>query len=909
MQTRFLMSICLCLVSLTNQAKDIDIEFTEVTLSNGLRVVVHEDKKAPIVAVNLWYHVGSKNEKPGKTGFAHLFEHLMFNGSENFKGEYFEPLNKVGATNMNGTTNIDRTNYFQTVPKTALDLALWMESDRMGHFLGAIDQEGLDTQRGVVQNEKRQGENQPYGRVFETIQKHLYPSGHPYSWTTIGSMEDLNAATLEDVKQWFATYYGPNNAVLAIAGDVNTSQVIEKVKHYFGDIPPGPPLTKPSVWVPKLQSDKHIVMQDRVPQVRMYKVWPAPPINSEEIDLLDLGADVFGTGKNSRLHKRLVYQDQLATSAAAFIYPGELASMFIVQVSVQVGADLDKVEAIVDEELEEFLLRGPSNSELQRVKTQYRSRFIRGVERIGGFGGKSDILASNMVYSGSADAYKDSLERIDKATTRQVKATVDKWLDQASLQLDVVPMADLSAADTGADRSQLPMPETFPEVEFDKFERVTLSNGLKLLIATRRAVPTVDFLLSVDAGTAADITTLAGTSNMTMSMLTEGTKQRDSQEISEELAQLGASLSAYSGLDRSQVSLNALRENLDASLDIFADVVLSPTFPKKELNRLKKMRVTQIKREKSRPSSLAARVLPELLFGEQHAYGQPLTGSGNEASIEQISRQHIVDYHKTWFKPNHSSLIIVGDTTAKEIVPKLEKLFASWKAGDTPEKNISEVSPPNKERVFLLHRPEASQSFIIAGLLTQPKKQGNDLARQLMNAVLGGQFDARLNMNLREDKHWAYGARSFYLDTAAQRPFISSASVQTDKTAASMVEIRRELSEIISTRPAKQEEIDKAKSKLTLSLPGRWQTAAAVSGSLSEIERFDLPDNYWNVYAESLRSLSLDEVNQAAKANIQPEHITWVIVGDRSKIEENIRNLGYREIVLLDEDGKVIAEE
>ncbi|MBX2859196.1 MAG: insulinase family protein [Cellvibrionaceae bacterium] len=911
MHTRPLIALALwllLLLSLGLRANDIDIPFTEVTLENGLRVVIHEDKKAPIVAVNIWYHVGSKNEQPGKTGFAHLFEHLMFNGSENFKGEYFEPLNKVGVTNINGTTNIDRTNYFQNVPKTALDLALWMESDRMGHFLGAIDQEGLDTQRGVVQNEKRQGENRPYGRVYETIQKHLFPSGHPYSWTTIGSMQDLNAASLEDVKNWFTQYYGPNNAVLAIAGDVDTAQVIERVKHYFGDIPAGPPLTKPRVWLPKLQGDKHITMQDRVPQMRIYKVWPAPPIGSEEIDLLDIGSDLLGGDKNSRLYKRLVYRDQVATDANAFLYPGELASMFIIQVSLQVGADPAKAEAAIEQELQQLLRGGPSKSELQRVQTQYRSRFIRGVERIGGFGGKSDILASNLVYTGRAEAYKDSLKRVANASSQHIKATMNAWLSQSSLQLDVQPVAELKAAGAGADRSRLPMPDSFPEVDFDKFERAILSNGMELLIATRRAVPTVDFLLRVDAGTAADVSTLAGTSNMTMSMLTEGTKKRDSQKISEQIAQLGASLTAFSGLDRSQVRLNALSENLDASLAIFADVVLAPTFPEKELQRLKNMRITQIKREKSQPSSLAVRVLPQLLFGDKHAYGQPLTGSGNEAAIAQITREHLLDYHSQWFKPNHSRMIIVGDTDAAEIVPKLEKLFSAWQPGDTPGKNITQVEPVQKERVFLLHRPEAPQSYILAGLLTGPKKQGNDLARQLMNAVYGGSFNARLNMNLREDKHWSYGARSFYLDTAAQRPFISAASVQTDKTAASMAEIRRELSDIISTRPATQEEMDKAKSKLTLSLPGRWQTAAAVSGSLAEIERFDLPDDYWNKYTNNLRSISLEQVNQAAQKNIQPESITWVIVGDRSKIEDNIRKLGYADITLLDEDGNIISQ-
>lgn len=887
-------------------AEEVEIPFTDVTLKNGLRVIVHEDKKAPIVAVNVWYHVGSKNEVPGKTGFAHLFEHLMFNGTENFSGEYFEPMAKVGATDMNGTTNNDRTNYFQNVPNTALDLTLWLESDRMGHLLGAIDQEGLDTQRGVVQNEKRQSENQPYGKVYETITKNIFPSGHPYSWTTIGSMDDLNAATLDDVKEWFNTYYGPNNAVIVIAGDVATEEVIKRVEHYFGDIPPGPPITKHKAWVPTLDAEKRISMQDRVPQARIYMVWPAPPIVEEDLGILDITTDLLGYGKNSRLYNRLVYKDQIATSISAYIQPGEIASTLIVEATAQPGANLSLVEAAVKEELTEFLAKGPSKKELQRVQTQYKSRFVRGVERIGGFGGKSDILAMNAVYEDDPAAYKKSLNTIEKASTKQVKTISNRWLNANKLTIEVHPFPQLSATNESADRSSLPMPKQFPQVDFDKFERTTLSNGMTLLVATRRAVPTIDFRLMLDAGFASDLSALPGTSSLALSMMMEGTQKRSSQEISEEIAILGSSLSAFSGLDNSVVTLNTLTDKLDASLDIYADVILNPAFPEKELQRLKQMRIAGIKREKVTPIPMALRVLPKLMFGEGHAYGQALTGSGTEEATSKMTREILANYHDTWFKPNKATMIVVGDTTLTEIVPKLEKHFAGWKPGETPVKNIAPVENKKTESVYLLHRPESQQSFIIAGQMIPAKNEGDELARDVMNAIFGGEFNARLNMNLREDKHWAYGAYAFFLDTAAQRPYVSWASVQTDKTAESMAEIRKELTEIISSHPPQQDEMDHVLQKLTLSLPGQWETADSVSGALAEIVRFDLPDNYWNTYAQELRSLKLDEIQAAANSVINPDQLVWVVVGDRAKIEANIRALGYQDIKILDEDGNEI---
>jgi zinc protease len=890
------------------RAAEVDIAFTEYTLDNGLRLIVHEDRKAPVVAVNIWYHVGSKNERPGKTGFAHLFEHLMFNGSENFNEEIRKPLERAGVTGMNGTTYFDRTNYFETVPKNALDLTLWLESDRMGHLLGVVDDAKLTQERGVVQNEKRQSENQPYGQAFNHILRNVFPPQHPYSWSPIGSMEDLDAANLEDVHEWFKTYYGPNNAVIVIAGDIRPEEALERVTHYFGDIPPGPPIAKYDSWPVKLDGDRREILQDRVPQARLYKVWGAPHYTSEDTELLQLADGVLGSGKNSRLFERLVYTDQVATDVTSSLLAVEIGGLYLLQASAQPGASLDDVERAMDEELERFLAEGPTAEELDRVRTEIKSGFIRGVERIGGFGGKSDVLAENAVYSGDPGFFRTSLERLDRATPATVKAAATRWLTAGAYHLEIHPYPELNAAAAGADRSALPEPGDFPEVSFDRFERSRLANGMEVIVATRTAVPIVNFSLRLDAGYASDQFGEPGTANLAMSMLDEGTRSRSALEISDQLARLGARLSAGAGLDTSVVSLSTLKENLDRSLAIYSDVVLNPAFPQHELDRLRKTTLAQIAQEKTQPVGIALRVLPALMYGNEHAYSMPLTGSGTEDAVSRITREALVDHHRTWFKPDNAVMIVVGDTTMAEIRPRLEKAFARWRPGSVPEKNISAVAEPEREQVFIVDRPGSEQSIILVGNIALPVGQGNEIAIESMNEILGGSTTARIYSNLRKDKHWSYGAYSFLLPAKGPRPFIAYAPVQTDKTMESMAELRREMTEYLSDHPPTADELERVVAASTLSLPGRWETASAVLSDLAEIVTYDLPDDYWDTYAERVRSLTLDEVSTAAQATVKPDRLLWVIVGDRTEIEPRIRELVSGEITLLDTDGNVIAE-
>ncbi len=888
---------------------EIDIPYEKFVLDNGLTLIVHEDHKAPIVAVNVWYHVGSKNEKPGKTGFAHLFEHLMFNGSENYNHDYFEPFESVGATEMNGTTDPDRTNYFQNVPTNALDLALFMESDRMGHLLGAIDQARLDEQRGVVQNEKRQGENQPYGKIFTLLTEESYPAGHPYSWSTIGSMEDLDAASLEDVRDWFKTYYGAANAVIVVAGDVEPADVLARVKRYFGDIPSGPPVDRQREWIAKRTGEKRVVTEDRVPQGRVIFSWNVPGIGDPDADYLDLLSTILSQGKTSPLYKRLVYEDQIATDVVAFLWPHEIGSTFVVWATAAPGQDLNHVEAVLDDELRSFLARGPTQEELDLAKVQHRAAFVRGIERIGGFGGKSDILATSQVFGGSPDAYQETLRRFDEATVRDVDEAAHRWISDGRLVLEVRPYPNYTTDQTDVDRSQLPKPGPEPDAPFPPFQRTRLSNGLELIVAERHDVPVVEMQLLVDSGYAADEIDggREGTASLALAMLDEGTETRDAMQISRELAELGAELSSGSNLDMANVSFSALVENLDPSLELFADVVLHPAFPEQEFERIKRQQLAAIQRELVTPQSMALRLMPRLLYGQGHPYSISFTGSGTQASVEAIGRDELQAFHDTWFKPNNATLIVVGDTTLAEIQPRLEKLFAAWKPGEVPKKAIARVPLPERSSVYLVDRPGSLQSIIFAGHLAPPTANPDELAIEAMNEVIGGGFTARINMNLREDKHWSYGAYSFFVDAEGQRPFIVYAPVQTDKTVDSMLEIQEELDGIIGDAPPTQAERDRAVDRKTLTLPGRWETASAVEGSIAEIVRFGFADDYWDTYPEQMRAQTVESLTRAAREVLHPHRLTWVVVGDRAHIEEGIRKAGFGPIHLVDPDGRPIA--
>jgi len=880
-----------------------DIKYDKFTLPNGLRVIVHEDRKIPVVAVNVWYHVGSKDELPGKTGFAHLFEHLMFNGTENYNNEYFGPFQQVGATNMNGTTNNDRTNYFENVPTPALDLALWMESDRMGHLLGVINQEKLDEQRGVVQNEKRQGENQPYGRVFIQASKATFPVGHPYSWTTIGSMEDLNAATLEDVQLWFKTYYGPNNAVLSLAGDINVDEAKKIVTKYFGDIPPGPSPIKKKKWIAKRSGEKREIMYDRVPNARIYKVWNTPEIGSREHAHFELLASLLTGGKNSALYQELVYKRQLATSVTAFYYDREIAGQFWVAVDLANGRSLDDLEDAMDKALSDFFKKGPSAKRLKNTKTSIRASSIKGLQRVGGFGGKSDLLAYSEVYSGNPGAYLEFINGIMEITNKEIKETANTWLTDGAYILSVIPEENRSYnSEPSADRSKLPFPTEFPELDLPEIQRAKLSNGLEVVLAERHDVPMINLSFQIKSGHATDPIGQPGLANFTMSMLTEGSKNFDALELSDQLEELGTDLYTNTGLDSSSINISSLKSSFEESIDIMFAVITEPTFDQEEIDRKKIRWLAAIDQSLSTPNGMVSNLIPEILYGEDHPYAKPFSGNGTRESIQWMSRDDLINYKNRFIAPSNGTLILVGDTNLDEVLPILEAQFGSWTEnrmlkGAQLDYAINKES--DSRRVFLIDKPGAVQSLIVAGQLMPGMRTSDEIDIDLMNRVIGGSFTSRLNMNLREDKSWSYGVRTRLSQYKGPRPMLVSAPVQTDKTVDSIQEIIREYDEYLSSNPAKNEELEVIVNDLSLGLIGDFETFGSLMSGLSGIVSFDREDDFLDNLPTKYRSMTINDINAAAQRYINPSIWTWVIVGDLSKIEQGIRELDLGEIEIL----------
>lgn len=914
-------------------AATVDIPYDEFTLPNGLRVLVHTDRKAPIVAVNLWYHVGSKDEPAGRSGFAHLFEHLMFNGSENAPGEYFTPFEAAGATDMNGTTNTDRTNYFENIPTTALDMALWMESDRMGHLLGAIDQKTLDEQRGVVQNEKRQGENQPYGQLREVVSRTMFPVGHPYHHTTIGSMNDLNAASLEDVKTWFRTWYGPNNTVLVLAGDIDVATAREKVARYFGDIPATPTMSQPKVDVAVLAQNGRTELEDKVPQVLVQRMWNVPQVGDKDADLLDLTSQVLGGSASSRLDERLVHRDKLVDSVSTSNYGSQLAGNFSIRALVKQGVDPARVEAVIDEELQRLIKDGPTAEELARAQTDYRAGFIRGIERIGGFGGKADALASCATFTGNPACFRESLATVASATPATVRAATAKWLGNPShtfvvkpgerkplveeasakpapFQLPAVDARYTTTASNVDRKAGVPGVDSFPQLVFPALQHATLKNGSKVILAERHDTPVVNISYEFAGGYSSDHGGKLGTANFASQMLDEGSGELNSLAFKARAEDLGAQLSAGAALDGSNAYLSALTENLDASVQLFANMLRAPRFDQAEIDRVKGQWLSGIAQEKARPQTAALRVLPPLLYGADHPYGMPFTGSGTEASVAAISRQDLLNYQKQWLRPEQATVIVVGDTTLAEIVPVLDKHFGDWKGeGAAPAKvDVAQVARPTAPRVFLIDQPGAVQANIYAGELMPSTRDPGAVQLEMSNEVLGGSFTSRLNMNLREDKHWSYGARTVITSAQGQRPFLGIAPVQIDKTAESAAEMLREIAEYGTGKvPATQAEVTKVVDNDLRSQPGAYETAQAVMGTIGGIVRYGRPDNWVQVRNEQVANFTPAQARDAAKA-IDPNALTWVIVGDLSKIEAPVRALKLGEVTVIDADGKPVAK-
>jgi len=842
-------------------AKSVDIPYTQFTLKNGLRVVVHTDRKAPVVAVSIWYNVGSKMEPAGKTGFAHLFEHLMFNGSENAPGDFFVPLKEVGATDFNGTTYFDRTNYFETVPTPALERALFLESDRMGYLTGAITQGVLDEQRGVVQNEKRQGDNEPYGLVEYKQLSGLFPKGHPYEHSTIGSMADLDSASLVDVKDWFKEHYGPNNAVLVLAGDIDVATAKALTEKYFGGIPAGPKTVLPAAPVPTLAAPKYEVIKDRVATTRLTRAWAVAGMDNPDNIALDVAAGALGGGASSRLYDALVRKERLAVRVSASNQTFSQVGMFEISVDVRPGVDAATVAKRLDALVADFIASGPTADEVQRNQTTSISARMKGLEQVGGFGGKAVALASGALYRDDPGFYKKELAELAAETPAKVKAVTAKWLGRPVYALDIVPgprdaydeakvppaTPVAAAADTpvkGTRKGGIPASGSIADLAFPKVERATLANGVTLVYAQRTATPVTRMTISFDAGVAADAVAALGTQSLTINAMSAGTTSLDSLQYAQARERLGADIGGGYDYDNTFFGIDVPSANLKQGVALFADVLRNPAFDAGEVARLKNQQLAGIASELTNANALGNRAIIPLIYGADSPYAKAF-GSGDANAVAKLTRDDLIAFRRAWLRPDKATIFAVSDRPLAEIKATLDATLGDWKA-DGPGGTKGDVTrvAPSRPKIVLVDRPDSPQSIIYGAIPTAIVGTSEMTPLFAGNDGLGGGFLGRINMDLREDKHWSYGAGGRFIVAAGATPYLMSAGVQADRTGDSIMALTGDLDSYLGNQPMTQVEFDRAIAGAIRSLPGSYETSRAVLGAMQFNVRFNRPDDY-----------------------------------------------------------------
>lgn len=901
---------------LAKLVEKIDIPYETFTLGNGLRVVVHTDRKAPIVSVGVWYHVGSRDEPVGEAGYAHLFEHLMFYGSEHNPGDHFGPLEELGASDFNGTTDFDRTNYFETVPTPALPRALFLESDRMGWLLPALDQKKLDAQRAVVLNEKYQGENQPYGLVRYAMLKALFPAGHPMHIAPIGLKSDIDKATLADVRGWFRTHYGPNNAVLVLAGDITPKEARPLVEEMFGDIPPGPVAERFKSWVPERKTATRERMSDAVATPNVSRYWVAPPQSSPESQNLEVALAVLASGRTSRLYQALVEKERLAVGVSGGLHSMETASVASLSVDAAPGVPTGKIEERLDQILADFAATGPTADEVDRVAMRVVAGTVRGLEKVGGFDGKGTALAEGMLFDGNPGQYKVDLERFAEATPATVRNAAQKWLganahtivmmpgerEPKSIPLEEAPLTVLSPEGApppaqlvqGYDRSRgMPDVGAPTSVRLPKIERATLANGLQVVFARSDAVPVVRITLATQPGIAGDSREKPGLESMTLAMLDEGTNGRlgalDGTEIARRLERLGAHVSMNTSLDETSLSLNALSVNLGDSLAIFADILRAPTFPEDALARIRVRALTNLEEEAKSPGGLAYRYLPALIYGAQHPYGASFTGLGTKEGLTAVTRDDLVRFHQTMIRPD-ATLYVVGNTRLKDVVKLLNKAFGDWALPSAAPVAIPGNPTPAPAGITLIDRPDATQSLIVAAAALPLTGRDDTVPLGISNDILGGLASSRLFQELREKRHWSYGASSSTAATIGPMPFILSSSVDNQHTADAILAVRDLLAAYEGNTPATDAEIAQAKAASIRSLAGDLETGGALLRSMARNARLGRPDDYLVTLAPRITALPADAIRKVPLPAVRDLH--WVIVGNRAIVEPQLRAAG-----------------
>ena len=938
---RFVVSVLACWVLLTRvllgdeesrkpQVPELKVE--KYTLPNGLTVLLHEDHKTPVAAIDLYYKVGSKDERPGRTGFAHLFEHMMFLGSKHHDEDFSRPLERLGGEN-NATTEDDRTEYYERIPSNALERALWLESDRMGFLLSAMTQAKLDKERDVVKNERRETvENAPYGQADETIREALYPLGHPYRHSVIGSMADLSAAGLPDVASFFQTYYAPDNAILCVAGDFEAEQVRRWISRYFGPLTRGPRITPLKPDVPKLPAPKHIKLTDAVSLPRAQLVWPTVPSGHPDEPALDVLAAVLGgLDKENRLFRELMYDRQLAASVSAAHPTHALAGTFDIELYAHPDQKLETLVQIADAQIERLKNEGPTAIEVRKVQNQRESELVMGLQSVIR---KAAVLNEYQAIFGDPQAYRSELDKIFAVTPDDVRRVAKKYLTANRIELDITPGEPMPHPRHGDDAAAKPnsapapaivpvavdvkdefdrfvMPELGPTPQYQppRFERRRLSNGLELRVVERHELPIVTVDLVVKSGETLTPVGKEGLATLAASLLEEGTKTRTSLQLAGELSEIGASLASGASLESSTVSLTTLTRHLEHALDLFADVVKNPSFPAKELDRLKLQRLSQLKARTDDPEQTAAAVFPRLVYGLEHPYGRP--DLGTPASVGSITREDVIDFYRRIMVPSNAVLVVVGDVRLDAIAATLEARLAGWASGPIPPSPSLTLmpTPPQARTLYLIDKPGAAQSVLTLGRIGASRKSPDFPALVVLNAILGGQFESRLNTNLRVDKGYSYGVNSSFSFDRGPGPFEAGGTVETTVTKESLLEIFKELSDLNGSRPVTDAELAFAKERIVLGFPSRFETTFGVAGQLATLFADDLPDDEFERYQSRITALTKADVDRVARQYITPETMTVLVVGDRAKVEGPLKSLPFVKVIRrLDPEGNPLPD-
>jgi predicted Zn-dependent peptidase len=795
------------------------------------------------------------------------------------------------------------------VPTGALARAMFMESDRMGHLLGAVTQGVLDNQRAVVQNEKRQDDSRPGGLVQYQLFGTLFPPGHPYHHTVIGSMADLDAASLADVKQWFRDKYGPNNAVLVVAGDVKPAEVKELAEKYFGPIPAGPVNHPAMASVPTLPAPKSIDMKDHVATTIIQRYWAVPGLLDKQLAALDVGGSVLGGLNSSRLDKIMVRDEKLAVAVSASMIPLQRAGIFSVSAYVKPGVDPAVVSKRLDEVMADYIAKGPTADEVHRAVMSEVSGRIRGLEQVGGFGGKAVSLAEGQTFAHDSDFYKKTLSAYASITPAVVRTAMQRWLTRPALTITLSPgerpaYAEAKAATppkAGTDKSEgavkgdrpLPPVGQLAELQFPKIVHTKLSNGIPVEFVQRSSVPVTQVAMAFDAGSATDAPQARGLASMTMDLLDEGTSNLSSQQFAEAEERLGADVSTGNGADRSYVSLNALSPNLAPSLDLLSETVKDAAFRPGDIDRIRAQKLTAIAQMQKDPTRVAQRLLPTVLYGPTHPYGGP--SGGDPAAIAKFGRADLIAFEQHWLRPDNVKIYVVSDRPLSEVEPLLDARFGHWTAPDAPKGVKTFTAPPPRPtapKILLVNRPGSPQSSIVGAQLLPIDPRADIIPFDTANDVLGGTFLSRLNMDLREDKGWSYGVSGDESVLLHAVPYIVSAPVQADRTGDSLAELNQPLNEFLTTKGVTQEELKRTVENDINRLPGEFETSGAVLGAMMDMDMLDRPDNYYETLAPEYRSLTAEALDKAARSALDPKGFTWIVVGDAAKVRPQLEKLG-----------------